>query len=705
MRNLWKHVHDTRRKWIFLYLLLVLSCLSMFLVYKVDDLARQASLALLVTTRNENASAEKMLEVRRKLDALIEDLKNERAARNEVRESITILKKDNASKDEYLKAMEMLKRRERELWKSGKEMATAKPAPMGIDSSKLPENSGSPIEVLEEKLYWNSRIEVNDESADEIKPGTEATVFVELAQLLNSESSVRASKDLVKTLINAAKSGAKKHRLTVRSYLLGSGDFVEFVRKESSVQHVEVDLNLLSSDSTSRDENKYSMAAPMVSIGLPIKVKKNAESCFQLAVTLWDSDDERPLDHVVVTVPTGTGSVTCGSSLQGGFGALASLLTNDDQDNFDGVFNIFEFENSAGAVHTKIIFLSKSTYEMTGGSNGIFSWEIKSSLSAYINGSTFYAGIEKARSTIKKKKYENVAMELKQKMFPPARFESETGAADAFVEFMKIVKERKNTKFFAKFTNSEGKNVYAPLALFNSHPASSGHLTISYSLPVERKTNGQCLDSWAIAYPQQLSGQEADLVWDNSSMNLPKDKFIRLDNINALRCYFGDDAAKDCPAKMEFEGTKPEVLVLLAHHASGTIWYSEKEPTFERMQLDSEPKIFHPGSVAFLSACSVLNNSSDSDVLVNRLNEFGIDTIVASPFPVSTGYGVLLSRSLVKAAAESYSKKISQSVYGLFIRANEIMLDDDFIDETYKEMSNEFVILGKQKISTCKTTI
>lgn len=217
MRNLWKHVHDTRRKWIFLYLLLVLSCLSMFLVYKVDDLARQASLALLVTTRNENASAEKMLEVRRKLDALIEDLKNERAARNEVRESITILKKDNASKDEYLKAMEMLKRRERELWKSGKEMATAKPAPMGIDSSKLPENSGSPIEVLEEKLYWNSRIEVNDESADEIKPGTEATVFVELAQLLNSESSVRASKDLVKTLINAAKSGAKKHRLTVEA--------------------------------------------------------------------------------------------------------------------------------------------------------------------------------------------------------------------------------------------------------------------------------------------------------------------------------------------------------------------------------------------------------------------------------------------------------------------------------------------------------
>jgi hypothetical protein len=88
--------------------------------------------------------------------------------------------------------------------------------------------------------------------------------------------------------------------------------------------------------------------------------------------------------------------------------------------------------------------------------------------------------------------------------------------------------------------------------------------------------------------------------------------------------------------------------------------------------------------------------------LIIRLNEYGVDAIVASPFPVDINYGVLLSENLVKVMSEAYAKKETLSVYQIFQRAVDKIRAVPASQKKYGEMDFEFLVLGNGQIRMCR---
>jgi hypothetical protein len=548
-------------------------------------------------------------------------------------------------------------------------------------------------------IFWLSWF---DDAQKQMLPSVFPNSIVDLVVTLSTEesrgSSVKASPQLMEAIRKDVAAKIPTHKVIVRSYILGTGNSVEFADKSATEQTVTLDLSKLAA----RGGN--SEADVLATIRLPLRIKNGVQPCFQIAVTFWDNVDYQPLDHLVVTAPTSIDGKICSKGLQGGFGNMTASLVGNGQENADGAFHIFEYMNSEGDLNTRFTFFSRGKYEKSGGKDGLYSWTVNSSFSLYASSADFYAAIKNARGLQIPKKYSGVAEELKKKMFAADEDDEAKRAEAAFASLEKFGSENKINKISIRYVNKDGKSIYIPFGLLNSHPRVFNKFTVSYALPTVRATNGQCLDNWAIAYPKVLSGHESYLRWDKN-MDFPVGKSVLLDNMNSLKCYFKDESAIDCPNTIKTSSEKPEALVLLAHQSKGLIWYSADEPKMNRIPLDTEPRKFAPGSVAFLSACSVADSSDNADVLLNRLNKFGMDAIVASPFPVDEEFGVLLSRSLIKAAAESYKPGSTQSVYGLFLRAIEIMKSDISYTDYFEEMSNEFVILGKQQLETCNVKL
>ncbi len=566
-------------------------------------------------------------------------------------------------------------------------------------------NSSIPLALPSKKqkneLVWNSWLEKKGEVVDSITPGTRADLLVDISKYAYTTTSWSVGRELQAELKKMHELGEATHLVIFRSYILGSGTAVEFSDKNIDVQKGIINLSALGKDDASLFEDAVGGADSnaitlnknfgLSTLRLPIHVKNGAEKCFQVAVTVWNESDFRPLDHLVISVSSEKNNI-CQHPIQGGFSTMAIAASGDGYPLYDGFFQIFEYETNSGPINTKAIFLDRASYEKSGGKSGLYSWEIQSKATDYLNGQGLYSAIKKARLSTEKEKYREISQEFKSKIFPVDIYDNNGNSNSAFLSLMNLGSESANPRVMARFVSVSGKNVYAPFGILNAHPMIKRKFTLSYSLPRENRVHGKCIARWALAYPVELDGQPASLEWDESTMNLPHGKGVRLADINALRCYFKDDAAENCSIDIpDRKNDKPEALILLAHHDNGLIWYSDSEQGLNRIPIDSEPRTFSAGSVAFLSACSVLNSSSDSARLVSRLNDYGMDAIVASPFPVDSEYGILLSKNLIKIIARGYKENKKLSVYDIFAEANNLMREDKFYSDKYRDMSYEFI--------------
>ena len=175
------------------------------------------------------------------------------------------------------------------------------------------------------------------------------------------------------------------------------------------------------------------------------------------------------------------------------------------------------------------------------------------------------------------------------------------------------------------------------------------------------------------------------------ALNIPDGEGKLYRDVTELRNWLGGQTSGS---------STPEGFLLLSHHARGYLWFEEKG---QRIAEEHVKREFAPGSVAFLSACTVANPEGDNRPLLKTLNDKGIDAMIVSPFPVRANYGSLLAKNVIAVIRSKRAAGDTATLGDIFataagLTARELAQDNAKVDE----MALEFVLLGDHNIRLCK---
>lgn len=558
------------------------------------------------------------------------------------------------------------------------------------------------------RLYWNVWAEDDGVVAPKIAGSSTPTIVLDLSEYIyQPEQAVAQSADLAKAVSAALSVKRRSLALIVRISLLGGGSSVEL--DASAEQRMSIDLEKLHQSGEAKFESDkkkefahhpgsiqpgLSRQYALGSVRMPLRIRANPDPCAQIAFTIWDAVDSRPLDHLVFTLSSRTtqkaGKVCGVPAVQGGLAAMSGALTSNGEAKTAAALYVFEYAPIDAQVRTRAILVDT-------GKARVYHWTIPGQLTGYLNSAAFQRGIGTARL---RRKYDQIASELRNKFFPYDKNDRDHQSAAAFAALSDLDAKDGSPLLLARFIAASGKQIYAPLGILNANGAVKRKFAVLYPLPRENYENPGCIERWALGFPKTLSG--ASLEWNDATMKIPRDRATRIGDMKQLKCYL--DAGETNCEKPPPSLAGSEALLLLAHHSEGLVWFNDDHDNLERMAIDSEQKVFFPGSVAILSTCSVLNSSNDNDRLMVRLNDYGMDAIIASPFAVQPEYGVLLSKKIIEVLASAYAANKALSVLEIFeLAAAKISADPEY-GPAFDEMRYEFVVLGNHRIKICQST-
>ena len=331
----------------------------------------------------------------------------------------------------------------------------------------------------------------------------------------------------------------------------------------------------------------------------------------------------------------------------------------------------------------------------------VHSWETQSKLSHYFEDPgpvQLLAQIKEARSQAGEgieHSYRAVAEMLRLKIFSGNSDRDEAEAGKAENEFRELVKRLgREAVVFVRMNNGDRRPVYPPLGILaakGDKPVLDRRITVVQPLPRERYPGPQSsVTSWTFGMPQRFNDldppyNEKLRAVQASSSNLTFERTLK-DLSDFL------DTKREPPP-----GSKPEGILLLAHHADGNLW-------FDAPATNIPPELirrrFPPGSVAIVSACSVGGSSGDNAQVLQKLNHNGVDAMIISPFPVPLSFGTMLAVYSVQAIEDSRQTPGGLSLAELFSKAAEATSEYFTREEGSRldDMSLEFVIAGDYRL-------
>jgi hypothetical protein len=112
---------------------------------------------------------------------------------------------------------------------------------------------------------------------------------------------------------------------------------------------------------------------------------------------------------------------------------------------------------------------------------------------------------------------------------------------------------------------------------------------------------------------------------------------------------------------------------------------------------------FPPGSVGIFAACSAASSKGRNAALLQKLNQQGMGTIIASPFTIDAAYGVTFASSFAEVVEETAAGGGKPTILELFNRAI-AKTGRKFWDKNkgdYAELGLEYVLLGNPAITLC----
>ncbi|MBW7964888.1 hypothetical protein HYH07_21300 [Bradyrhizobium sp. BR 10261] len=437
-----------------------------------------------------------------------------------------------------------------------------------------------------------------------------------------------------------------------------------------------------------------------------LKIRARSPGCASMSFAIFE--DLRPLDHLVLRVvtkdqqgklPPCASDAWNGAPLTGGLDALrdAALGMESRSTRVVGDAALYIFD--ADVSHSLVVFVDGRK----GVRKSVYGWQTDGSIVDFLKTAGFEALVAKAEKDAAKNldgAYVAVAQQLWSVLAtasaPSGTAEEAQAGADAFRE---LVREAKAPPVVVvRVASSLGagatRSLFVPFGILGARGNGAvldKPITVVQPMAKERfVSNDRCISDWTLVLPQALESVPDDVMdVDHFPKPLPG---TRIKDIAGFTAFLGNGAfALDRPASG---------LIVLAHQGEGALWF---EANTNRIIKQNISHRFSPGSVGILSACSVAAMASRNAELLEKFNEQGLDTLIASPFTLDASYGVQFAYSFSEAVQEAVAAGRRPTIVELFKRAIE-KTGERFSESNignYRELGLEYVVLGNPAIKLC----
>jgi hypothetical protein len=445
---------------------------------------------------------------------------------------------------------------------------------------------------------------------------------------------------------------------------------------------------------------------------IQMAVTAESKGCATIAFAIFKG--LLPLDHLVQRVSigdTGTSAPICDSddpgqqnALSGGLDSLREVTLGMEGSGVPvtaaAAFHIFDFD-----AYSMAVFVDGRS----GKSQTIYGWQTASSVVEFVKTDSFQNAILKARKDSADKKpgsYVRAAQELSKILFATKPgHTTEFEAKNAQSAFKSIVQESQGSpvvvvRVASSLIGGQNRSIYVPLGILGAKGPGAvldKPVIVVQPMALERyPSRDKCIGDWMFAVPNELENvDEAIMPPGFFPAKIPG---TRISEIEQLRQYLAaatGAAAPFLPASAAAVG-----FVVLAHQDEGFMWFGES--TNHIMPQDIERK-FPSGSVGIFAACSAASPKGRNSALLQRLNEQGIDTLIASPFSIDASYGVIFAASFAEVVSESASNKKPPTILELFDKtiSKTAQKFGEKTEAEYGELGLEYVLLGNPAITLC----
>ncbi len=446
---------------------------------------------------------------------------------------------------------------------------------------------------------------------------------------------------------------------------------------------------------------------------IQIALTAESQGCATIAFAIFRG--LQPLDHLVQRVSIGDTSASapvCDSAnpeqanaLSGGLDSLREVSLGMEGSGADvtaaAALHIFDFD-----VYSMAVFVDGRS----GKNQTVYGWQTASSVVDFLKTNSFQNLILKARKDSADRKpgsYIPAAKELSKVLFSTKPGNAtEDDAKNARAAFRAVVHESNGSpvvvvRVASDATGGQNRSIYVPLGILGAKgpdPVLEKPIIVVQPMAVERyPSRDKCIGDWMFAVPDGLENVPGAVM--PPGFFPAKVPGTRISEIEKLRQYLaattGSVTSLLTPASASAVG-----FVVLAHQDEGAMWFAES--TDHIIPQDIEKK-FPSGSVGIFAACSAASAKGRNTALLQRLNEQGVDTLIASPFTIDAGYGVVFASTFAEIMGEITSDRPPPTILELFDKtvARTAQKFKDRADADYSELGLEYVLIGNPAIKLC----
>lgn len=408
--------------------------------------------------------------------------------------------------------------------------------------------------------------------------------------------------------------------------------------------------------------------------------------CAAVAISIWDDTGTVPLDHLVHVVNVGGQSRSCAAEIneQEAVPSLYSVATSNIAP--DIALHVFNFTLNGATKSASFMALRTPVPPCAS-----YSWAGDATLNDLVLNSTKFAKtLADARDI--DGYYSSVGEQIADAVFP-SRQPGTCGSAEAF-DALRTAARDKDVRVFARISDQSGRLLIVPLALLAMFE-DGGQRVFAHDIrlfqPIARETLGEtdCVSSWTFVLPAALDGiNDPSVLEPPPSLN--GDTRVIRSKSDFIKQFINIESSSDSPSG----------LLLLAHHQDGVLTFSKTGDTlgFNKFERD-----LGDGSIAVLSACETTNLST-STKLVDRLNDKGVDGLIAASFELDTGFGIRFAFNFAQVVANNTNQTITlEDAFEQAVSATVSELTASKGDRA-RGMSLELVLAGNPRLKICPST-
>ncbi|WP_321529025.1 tetratricopeptide repeat protein [Sedimenticola selenatireducens] len=574
---------------------------------------------------------------------------------------------------------------------------------------------------LQHKPYWNGWFERDGVYTQEnLTPDHEYSFFLDLSAydysmlLAGAVASMEADRRLVERLEQAD----EKLRLRLRPLLAGAiepAEPIEDIRVTIETERLNVasvdekeayeafragEMNARAFSSIVSVASVRSQRKKYPTIHIPV-IASETTGCGIVAFSVWDESGVVPLDYLVFRVAVGeqaTGCLTDGRAAPFDSGLNSLLATSGGKRSIgdrkiEAGLHLFEVKQGIRRTRAFAVLVDGRD----ANNPDIYNWELDSLLSDNLN-KVMPGKLSIAHSSKDDGAFAAVSNELRAVLFERVR--DKEMASRAWEVLKELGQEKKLVAI--RLTDTVGDILYVPLGLLHSgggEQSLPGSLSFLQPLPYERYGDAdRCVKNWSYLLPHKLSGViNSDSTLRAIDSNIRDTGWVRriFNTVPDSIEYLSGASANSQPG-----GALPEGMVSIAHHADGQFWFDDERDKFI---ADAIQRTYPPGSVAVMVACEAAGMDYENRKALSRLNQHGVDLIIAAPFQVSATYALEVTKhlsDLMKDAHSTSGPGVDRRIVSLFNRAA-ARAGEELGTQRYKDMRHEFLVLGDQGVRLC----